>query len=80
VEWLFKSLMSYRYHAAQIDPALKRPGFVTSGPPALYSAMWKRVRLRAGAAAAAYHLIVRKEIFKGAALARRKKTLRPFAA
>ena len=42
--------------------------------------MWGRVRLRAGAAAAAFHLIVMKEIAKGVALARRKKTLCPFAA
>lgn len=59
-------------------PTLKRRGIVTGGPPALYSAMWKRVRLRAGAAAAASHL--RKKVAKGVALARRKKTLRPFAA
>lgn len=57
-----------------------RRGIVTGGPPALYGAMWKRVRLRAGAAAAASHLIVTKKIAKGVALARRKKTLRPFAA
>ena len=61
-------------------PALSRRGFVTGGPPALYSAMWKRVRLRAGTAAAASHLIVTKKVAKGVALARRKKTLRPFAA
>lgn len=35
-------------------PALKRRGFVTGGPPAHYGAMWKRVRLRAGAAVAAW--------------------------
>lgn len=57
-----------------------RRDIVTGGPPALYSAMWKRVRLRAGAAAAASHLIDTGRIAKGAALARRKKTLRPFAA
>lgn len=57
-----------------------RRGFVTSGPPAHYGAIWGRVRLRAGAAAAAFHLVVMKEIAKGAALARRKKTLWPFAA
>ncbi|PJT19245.1 hypothetical protein CN884_20875 [Ochrobactrum sp. 30A/1000/2015] len=59
-------------------PTLKRRGIITGGPPALYSAMWKRVRPRAGAAAAASHL--RKKVAKGVALARRKKTLRPFAA
>ena len=61
-------------------PALTHRGFVTGGPPALYGAMWKRVRLRAGAAAAASYLIATKKIAKGVALARRKKTLRPFAA
>lgn len=34
-------------------PALTHRGFVTSGPPALYSATWGRVRLRGGAARAA---------------------------
>ncbi len=57
-----------------------RRDIVTGGPTALYSAMWKPVRLRAGTAAAAFHLIVTKKIAKGVALARRKKTLRPFAA
>lgn len=36
-------------------PALTHRGFVTGGPPALYSATWGRVRLRAGAACAAIY-------------------------
>src|SRR5690606_674622 len=82
----------------QTDPALKRRGFVTGDPPAHYGAMWGRVRLRAGAAVAAWRdtyshdtwrtgrPVVRpadfpiREIAKGVALARRKKTLCPFAA
>lgn len=57
--------------------AASKHGEFVSGRPALYHAICERVRLRAGAAFAASHLIA---ISKGAALAQRKKTLRPFAA